>query len=110
MLRSRRAVSLEDVVTLAVIVACAVIVLYFVFYVPSQEPQVLPRLTVSLTSLSGIAGQSVQLNVSIRNEGGEAPEVSVTLDSEAFGEVTSTPINVPSYQTKSVAIPAKVKD
>jgi hypothetical protein len=69
-----------------------------------------PELSVNLLTLYGKAGSSLPLNISISNVGGDAKGVSVNLHSDAFGQVSSNPIDVSANQTVYVQCNAQVKD
>jgi hypothetical protein len=96
----------------AIVAILAAIIAVVVILQPSAPPkeEALPKLSINMSSRSGIAGHDAQLNITIKNQGGVAKGVSVALSCDAFGNVTSVPVDVPSNQTIFAVIPAKIKD
>lgn len=92
------------------ILVLAVIAAAIIFNFNRGGGQNSPVLTFNLETLSGKVGESPQLSVSIRNDGGEAKGVIVNLVSDAFDKASSNSIDVPANQTKNVQCNVHIKD
>ncbi|MGA2386364.1 MAG: hypothetical protein ABSG33_07515 [Candidatus Bathyarchaeia archaeon] len=77
---------------------------------PPKEPSQPPVLSVSLDSFLAEATLNYSVAVSVQNTGGEAKGVFVTLESNAFGTVTSNSINVAANATEQVSCLIQVAD
>jgi hypothetical protein len=100
------------IILIAIIVASLVIIyaVYPMFQgkTPKAEPS---NLSINLVTLYGKALTQSMLNVSISNVGGEAKGVSVSLNSEAFGQSSSSDsVNVPANSTVYAQCNAQIKD
>jgi hypothetical protein len=96
------------VIVIAAIAIIAGIAVYYYFQVGT--PQTPASLNINLITLSGKSSSSSTLNVSISNVGGEAKGVSVTLSSDAFGQVSTNSVDVPANQTVYAQGTAQIKD
>lgn len=103
----RLAAILLVVVVITLGIACAI---YYSGSNGTKAPEIVPNLYVDLVTLSGKAGTSSTLNVSISNVGAEAKGVSVNLYSDAFGQVSSNSVDVPANQTAYAQCNAQIKD
>lgn len=100
-------------ILVAVVLIAAVIIAITFYYSGNDnnaQASAAPNLYADLVTVSGKGGTSLTLNASIRNTGGEAKGVSVSLNSDAFGQVSSNSINVPANQTVYVQCEAQIQD
>lgn len=99
------------IILLGIVVLVITIIFNLVIVVPlifpqqeSEFPQQengFQQLEVGLETLSGKALESVPLDIKITNNGDIASNVRVILSSDAFGELTTNPIDVPANGTVS---------
>lgn len=109
-MRGNRRLNKKLALALIVIAAIAIIAGIAIYYSQVGTTQTPASLNVNLITLSGKSGSSSTLNVSISNVGGEAKGVSVTLSSDAFGQVSTNSVDVPANQTAYAQCNAQIKD
>ena len=100
------------IILIAIIAIGTVIGVFAYVYMNQGEkvPAASANLHASLITTNGKALDKPTLNVSISNTGGDAKGVSVSLNSDAFSQLSTIQVDVPASQTVYAQCKVQIKD